>query len=227
VNAVVIESKQKAEACVIWMHGLGASADDMVGLARQLPLKVPVRHVALNAPIRPVTLNQHMPMPAWYDIIGMKLTDREDRTGILESEQIILKTIEQQVADGFSHQQIFLAGFSQGGAMALFTSLHAMPTLGGVIALSAYLPLASTCEVKLNSKTPVFIGSGRFDPMVLPAWTAQSVTWLKNKGFEHITVHDYPMEHSVCIEEMRDIAVWLEMCAVSIISAVSNEGEVS
>ncbi len=111
--------------------------------------------------------------------------------------------------------------------MALFTSLHAMPTLGGVIALSAYLPLASTCEVKLNSKTPVFIGSGRFDPMVLPAWTAQSVTWLKNKGFEHITVHDYPMEHSVCIEEMRDIAVWLEMCAVSIISAVSNEGEVS
>jgi len=221
VNAVVIESKQKAEACVIWMHGLGASADDMAGLARQLPLKVPMRHVALNAPIRPVTLNQHMPMPAWYDIVGMKLTDREDRTGILESEQIILKAIEQQVADGFTHKQIFLAGFSQGGAMALFTSLHAMPTLGGVIALSAYLPLASTCEVKLNSKTPVFIGSGRFDPMVLPSWTAQSVTWLKNKCFEHITVHDYPMEHSVCIEEIRDIAVWLEMCAVS------NEGEVS
>lgn len=227
MNAVVIESKQKAEACVIWMHGLGASADDMAGLARQLPLKVPMRHVALNAPIRPVTLNQHMPMPAWYDIVGMKLTDREDRTGILESERIILKAIEQQVADGFSHEQIFLAGFSQGGAMALFTSLHAMTTLGGVIALSAYLPLASDCKVKLNSKTPVFIGSGRFDPMVLPSWTEQSVTWLKNKGFEHLTVHDYPMEHSVCIEEMRDIAVWLEMCAVSIISAVSNKGEVS
>ena len=221
MNAVVIEPKQKAEACVIWMHGLGASADDMAGLASQLPLKVPMRHVALNAPIRPVTLNQHMPMPAWYDIVGMKLTDREDRAGILESEQIILKAIEQQVAEGFTHAQIFLAGFSQGGAMALFTSLHAMPTLGGVIALSAYLPLASTCEVKLNSKTPVFIGSGRFDPMVLPAWTAQSVTWLKQKGFEHITVHDYPMEHSVCIEEIRDIAVWLEMCAVS------NKGEVS
>jgi len=221
VNAVVIQSKQKAEACVIWMHGLGASADDMVGLAKQLPLKVPMRHVSLNAPIRPVTLNQHMLMPAWYDIVGMKLTDREDRTGILESERIILKAIEQQVANGFSHKQIFLAGFSQGGAMALFTSLHAVATLGGVISLSAYLPLASDCDVKLDVKTPIFIGSGRLDPVVLPAWTAESVTWLKNKGFEHLTVHDYPMEHSVCIEEMRDIAVWLEMYAVL------NKGEIS
>jgi len=221
VNAVVIEPKQTAEACVIWMHGLGASADDMVGLAKQLPLKVPMRHVALNAPVRPVTLNQHMPMPAWYDIVGMKLTDREDRAGILASERIILNAIEQQVADGFSHEQIFLAGFSQGGAMALFTSLHAMPKLGGVITLSAYLPLASTCEVKLDVKTPIFIGSGRFDPMVLPAWTAESVAWLQNKGFNHLTVHDYPMEHSVCIDEMRDIAVWLEMYAVL------NKGEAS
>lgn len=221
MSAVVIQSKQKAEACVIWMHGLGASADDMVGLAKQLPLKVPMRHVSLNAPIRPVTLNQHMPMPAWYDIVGMKLTDREDRAGILESEQIILKAIEQQVANGFSHKQIFLAGFSQGGAMALFAALHAMPTLGGVISLSAYLPLASDCDVKLDVKTPIFIGSGRLDPVVLPAWTAASVTWLKNKGFEHLTVHDYPMEHSVCIEEMRDIAVWLEMYAVL------NKGEIS
>jgi len=224
VSAVVSEPKQKAEACVIWMHGLGSNADDMAGLASQLPLKVPMRHVALNAPIRPVTLNQHMPMPAWYDIVGMKLTDREDRQGILESEHIILKAIEQQVADGFSHEQIFLAGFSQGGAMALFTGLHAMPVLGGIIALSAYLPLASACEVKLNSKTPVFIGSGRFDPMVLPAWTAQSVAWLKQKGFDKITVRDYPMEHSVCIEEIRDIAVWLE---ASVVSGVSKEGEVS
>lgn len=215
MNAVVIEPKLKAEACVIWMHGLGASADDMAGLASQLPLKVPMRHVALNAPVIPVTLNQRMPMPAWYDIVGIKLTDREDSAGILNSEQIILKAIEQQVADGFTHKQIFLAGFSQGGAMALFTSLHAMPTLGGVVALSAYLPLASECDVKLNLKTPVFIGSGRSDPMVLPSWTAQSVAWLKQKGFEHITVHDYPMEHSVCIEEIRDLAVWLEMCAVS------------
>lgn len=225
MNVVVIEPEQKAEACVIWMHGLGASADDMVSLARQLPLQVPIRHVALNAPIRPVTLNQHMPMPAWYDIVGMKLTDREDRAGILASERMILEAVQQQFTDGFSHKQIFLAGFSQGGAMALFTSVHGLPTLGGVIALSAYLPLASTCEVKLNRKTPVFIASGRSDPVVLPAWTAQSVTWLKNQGFEHMTVHDYPMEHAVCLEEMQDIAVWLEMCTVSSMSDVSNEGE--
>ncbi len=154
MNTVVIEPVQKAQACMIWMHGLGAGADDMAGLAKQLPLKhMPVRHVALNAPVRPVTLNQGMSMPAWYDITGFSLTDREDKAGILASEQIILDVIKAQIADGFSPSTIFLAGFSQGGAMALFTALRTEVALGGVIALSAYLPLASECEIKLDKKT--------------------------------------------------------------------------
>ncbi|MDF1645882.1 MAG: carboxylesterase [Legionellaceae bacterium] len=210
MNTVVVESNQKAEACMIWMHGLGASADDMAGLAKQLPLNVPVRHVALNAPIRPVTLNQGMPMPAWYDITGVSLTDREDKVGIVASEQKILQIIEAQIADGFAPQNIFLAGFSQGGAMALLTALRTDIALGGVISLSAYLPLASECHAKLPKKTPIFIGSGQFDPMVLPAWTAKSVTWLREAGFHALTVREYPMEHSVCIEEVQEIAVWFK-----------------
>jgi phospholipase/carboxylesterase len=210
LNSRVIEPKQKAKACVIWMHGLGSNADDMAGLAEQLPLTVPVRHVSLNAPIRPVTMNQNMPMPAWYDIAGIKITDREDRDGILASKTRIVETVQAQISDGFLARQIFLAGFSQGGAMALFASVNGLPTLGGVLALSAYLPLADTCEVMLDTKTPMFIASGRLDNVVLPAWTASSVSWLQRQGFDALTVRDYAMEHSVCIEEVKDIAVWLE-----------------
>ncbi len=210
MNPIVIEPKQKACACIIWMHGLGASAEDMAGLAKQLPIDVPVRHVALNAPVRPVTLNQGMPMPAWYDITGMSFTDREDQVGIAASEQTILKVIDEQIADGFLPETIFLAGFSQGGAMALFTAVQTDIALGGVIVLSAYMPLAAACQPKLDKKTPMFIASGRLDQVVLPAWTTQSVTWLKEQGFHALTVRDYPMEHSVCIEEVQEMAVWFK-----------------
>ncbi|MCH9757039.1 MAG: carboxylesterase [Gammaproteobacteria bacterium] len=224
MNTVLIEPKQKAQACIIWMHGLGASAEDMAGLAKQLPLNIPVRHVALNAPVRPVTLNQHMPMQAWYDITGMSLTDREDEAGISASEQHILKVIEAQISDGFLPETIFLAGFSQGGAMALFTALQINHALGGVISLSAYLPLASKCEVKLSKKTPMFIASGRLDQVVLPQWTTKTVTWLRERGFDALTVRDYPMEHSVCIEEVQEMAMWFEK---QMISTASVAGGVS
>ncbi len=210
LNNRVIEPKAPAQACVIWMHGLGSNADDMAGLAQQLPLKTPVRHISLNAPIRPVTINQYMPMPAWYDIVGIRITDREDKEGILASKAQILDAVNAQVDDGFTPDKIFLAGFSQGGAMALFTSLHGMPKLGGVLALSAYLPLPDTCEVVLDTATPMFIASGRLDNVVLPAWTASSVDWLRGRGFNTLTVRDYAMEHAVCMEEIQDIAMWLE-----------------
>lgn len=210
MNNIMIEPREKAQACIIWMHGLGASADDMAGLAKQLPIRIPVRHVSLNAPVRPVTLNQGMSMPAWYDITGLTLTDREDKVGILASEAMIQKAIETQIASGFSPERIFLAGFSQGGAMALFTVLRSHLKLGGALILSAYLPLASECEPpKLDKKTPIFIASGRFDQVVLPTWTHQSASWLREQGFDALTVRDYPMEHSVCIEEVQEMAAWL------------------
>ncbi len=203
------EAQQKKAACMIWMHGLGASGRDMFGLAEQLTLAEPVHHVFLDAPIRPVTLNNRMQMRAWYDIVGMQLTDREDQAGIGQSETIIQNAIQQQIEDGFAAHQIFLAGFSQGGAMALYTGLQTTLRLGGIVSLSAYLPLAASCEPKLAKDTPIFVAAGRFDPIVLPAWTQQSFQWLTSQQFSNVVWHDYAMEHFVCLEELRDLSSWL------------------
>lgn len=203
------EPVQQAQACIIWMHGLGADAQDMMGLAHALRLSYPVRHVSLQAPLRAVTVNGHMMMPAWYDILGVRLTDREDREGILASEAMVREAIEAQVQSGLKTHQIFLAGFSQGGAMALFTGLRSTYALGGLIALSAYVPMASACEIHLSPETPVFMALGTSDPIVLPSWTQQGADLLTKQGFSKLSVHAYPMEHSVCAEEMTDLAFWL------------------
>lgn len=204
------ESDGQAQACVIWMHGLGADSSDMLGLVEQLTIKdVALRHVFIDAPVRPVTLNGGMVMPAWYDIFGMELVDREDQKGIEQSELLIRNVIDSQLKDGFASNQIFLAGFSQGGAMALHTALHTASALGGVIALSAYLPLATHTKPVLDKNTPIFMGSGQFDPLVLPKWTQSSKDWLLAKGYEHLAFHLYPMEHSICFEEIKDISLWL------------------
>ncbi len=210
MNVYIKEPQQKAQACVIWMHGLGADAQDMAGLATQLPVTAAIRHVFLDAPVRPVTINNRMPMRAWYDIVGMKLTDREDRDGILQSEAMIRQVIDNQLAEGFTSQQIFLAGFSQGGAMALFAGVQMDKPMAGIIALSSYLPLSTLCKISLDNQTPIFAAAGLYDPVVLPAWTKQSMELLKNQGFQQIAWHEYPMEHAICAEEMKDIAQWLD-----------------
>jgi phospholipase/carboxylesterase len=209
LNVYVNDPQQSAEACVIWMHGLGADAQDMAGLATQLPISTAIRHVFLDAPVRPVTLNNRMPMRAWYDIVGLTLNDREDSEGIKQSEEFIRQVITSQEKDGFTSDQIFLAGFSQGGAMALFTGLHTRDSLGGIIALSAYLPLASKCKSILNPATPIFMAGGVYDPIVLPAWTKQSVEAIRAQGFQYLTYQEYPMEHTICLEEIQDLSQWL------------------
>lgn len=205
------ESQQKAQACVIWMHGLGASASDMAGLAEELLMgDVELRHVFLDAPRRPVTINGGMVMPAWYDIVGMELVDRVDVSGIAHSESIIREIMEAQLKAGFRYEQIFLAGFSQGGAMALQTALHTPHRLGGVIALSAYLPLGYQSAFLLDKKTPFFFASGLQDTVVLPAWTQGSKELILAKGYADLVIHQYPMEHSICYEELLDISQWLK-----------------
>lgn len=212
MNVFINESQAQAQACVIWMHGLGADASDMMGLVDQLTVSdVALRHVFINAPQRPVTLNGGMIMPAWYDIVGMKLMDREDKQGIEQSELLIRKVMDEQLNDGFTYDQIFLAGFSQGGAMALHTALHTTARLAGVVALSAYLPLAAHTRPKLDKGTPFFMGAGQFDPLVLSQWTESSKDWLLNKGYEHISYYKYPMEHSICFEEIKDLSLWLRL----------------
>lgn len=204
------DPEHPAAVCIIWMHGLGADSSDMANLSQQLYLAdSAVRHVFIDAPKRPVTLNAGMVMHAWYDIIGLKLIDRVDKQGIEQSECLIRDVINKQLIDGFDYRQIFLAGFSQGGAMALHTALNTSERLGGIIALSAYLPLAHETGYNLDKNTPFFIAGGQFDTLVLPAWTEQSKNWLLDHGYTNCAFHQYPMEHSICYEELKDISLWL------------------
>jgi phospholipase/carboxylesterase len=209
LSIYVKDSKKPAKACVIWMHGLGADAQDMAQLAEQFQNhEYPMRHVFLDAPVRKVTINNGMSMRAWYDITGITLTARHDDAGIQESFNLIRQVIETQIHEGFTSEQIFLAGFSQGGAMALYTALHTEGTLGGVISMSAYLPLADQCLSKLNKNTPFFMATGVLDTIVLPAWTSHAKEWLETAGYSNISWHQYPMEHSICMQEVTDLSIW-------------------
>jgi phospholipase/carboxylesterase len=203
-------SQQPQQGCVLWMHGLGASASDMMGLANELVTpRLRFKHVFLDAPQRPVTINAGMVMPAWYDISGMDLVDRVDSQGIAQSQALIEKAIDGQLEEGFEYQQIILAGFSQGGAMALHTALNLEVKLAGVIALSAYLPSIADTRAVLDKNTPFFIALGQFDSVVFPAWSLQSRDWLLAQGYQSLSCHQYPMDHSVCYEELQDLSQWM------------------
>lgn len=209
MSIYIKEPNEKPVACIIWMHGLGADAQDMMGIADALLITAPVTHIFINAPIRPVTINNNMPMRAWYNISGAKLTDREDKDGILESEKIINDAVDEQIANGFNPKQIFLAGFSQGGAMALFTGIRSSKNLGGIISLSAYLPLNEEITNIHNNDIPILLAMGEYDQIVLPTWTKKTYDWLNNNSLVNLTLEKYPMEHSICLEEITDISNWL------------------
>ncbi len=200
---------QPAQACVIWMHGLGSNAANMLALAEELVVRIPIRHVCLEAPIRAVTLYHHTRVQAWYDIHGLETGTREDSAGVLESQQAIEQVIASQRDDGMAQNRIFLAGFSQGAGMALFTGLHSQHALGGLICLSGYLPLAAQVEAKLGRHTPIFLGLGVNDTVVIPSWTQHSQQWLQAQGYTQVVLKHYPMEHSVCRDELYDISTWL------------------
>ncbi len=211
LKTYIKESHQPAQACVIWLHGLGADATNMMGVANAFPESVlPIRHVFVDAPLRPVTLNNHMTMRAWYDITGLTLDDREDKKGILQTEQMISEVIAAQVAKGFTLNQIYLAGFSQGGAMALFTAMRTRERLGGVLALSSYLPLQAECTQGDQLALPIFIAAGSLDQVVSPNWTKLSYDFVKARGFTQVTWKEYRMEHSISMEELNDIGHWLK-----------------
>lgn len=209
----IIEPQETARYSMIWMHGLGASHDDMVGLQHELHIEMlPIRHIFLQAPMKSVTINNGMSMPAWYDILGVSFTDREDEKGIKESQSLILQAIQQEVDKGIPPSRIFLTGFSQGGAMALYTGLTYEQPLAGVVVLSGYLPLASsmTSQTMEEKQTmPILIAYGQNDPIVKPEWVTLTIERLKAFGLSRITSQGYPMEHSVCLEEMQFLREWL------------------
>ena len=214
LDAIEINPKQTANASVIWLHGLGASADDFVPIVPQLnlPLDHRIRFVFPNAPVQPVTLNGGFPMPAWYDIYGLAGDSRQDKEGIRKTEGLVRALIEQEEARGIDPCNIILAGFSQGGAMALHTGLRYHKHLGGIIALSTYLPLADLAPSELssaNKNLPILMVHGAYDGIVKPEWAELSRNTLNELGYK-VEWHTYEMAHTVCPEEIKLITDWLK-----------------
>ena len=204
---MLIESKQKASTCIIWLHGLGATCDDLAPIAQAVNVTQSIRHILPQAPMRPVSCNAGMVMPAWYDIKNDLIRD-EDETGINEATHIIENLIAEQTDINRDH--IDLAGFSQGGALALHVALRHKERFAGIIALSSYLPLASKQPLKTPYKDiPIFLAAGDFDPLVPVEWSKLTKQFIEESGYLNISWHTYPMEHQICQEEINDLATWL------------------
>jgi phospholipase/carboxylesterase len=210
---IEIESAPQSTAAVIWLHGLGADGNDFAGLVPELDLSAcpPIRFVFPHAPSMPVTINGGYVMPAWYDIRGTDLVSRQDDAGIRQSASAIEALIELEASRGIPYENIVLAGFSQGCAMALHTGLRFKHSLAGIMALSGYLPLADTFAAErhpANASTPIFMAHGSMDPVVVPARGESSRDLLSSLGYP-VQWHTYPMQHSVHPREIADIAVFL------------------
>jgi len=215
-NAVIIEPQKSATASVIWLHGLGASGYDFEPIVPELSqdLTGHTRFIFPHAPNRPVTINMNMVMPAWYDVVTQDLTQWQDSHGIRASEKIVHDFINNERRRGIDSQRIVLAGFSQGGAIALHTGLRYSDTLAGIMILSAYLPLENTVmdeKQEANEKIPIFMAHGQFDPVIPMAQAQHSRTILEKMGYA-IEWHDYAMEHAVNAQEIADINQWLSHC---------------
>ncbi|MFC5498892.1 alpha/beta hydrolase [Caenimonas terrae] len=200
-------------ASVIVLHGLGADGNDFVPVARELDLCAAgdVRFVFPHAPVIPVTINGGYEMRAWYDILGADLMQREDEKGLRSSLAQVEALIEREKARGIEAGRIVLAGFSQGCAMALLTGLRHRERLGGIVGLSGYLPLAATTAAErhaANTATPIFLAHGRMDPVVPLDRAIASRDALQALGYS-VEWHEYPMAHSVCMEEIADLNRWL------------------
>lgn len=209
--SIEIETAPNARRCVIWLHGLGADGNDFVPIVQELELTDAVRFVFPHAPLQPVTINGGYVMRAWYDIGYQDLTLKEDEKGVRESQQAVERLIAREADRGVPAQHIVLAGFSQGGAIALQTGLRHPARLGGILALSAYLPLPEHLDAELspaNRDVPIFMAHGVQDPIVPLKLAMASCSRLLTLGYP-VEWHEYDMPHSVSPEEVEHIGDWL------------------
>ncbi len=217
LETIEIESAANPTACVIWMHGLGADGNDFVPIVQELDLTgaPAIRFVFPHAPMQPVSINNGYVMRAWYDVKWGDLEGKSkqaDEKGVRASEAAISQLIDGQIAKGIAAGKIVLAGFSQGGAIALQTGLRYPERLAGVMALSTYLPLADTLPqeaAEQNRSTPILMAHGTQDGVVPYAMGERSAAFLVEQGYA-VEWHEYPMQHSVCLEEIGQIATWLK-----------------
>ncbi len=216
-QTVEIETGANPDGSIIWLHGLGADGHDFEPIVPelQLPASLALRFVFPHAPVRPVTINGGMSMRAWYDIYSLDRAGAVDEQGVRDSGDITTSLVRREQERGVAADRIVLAGFSQGGAIALHAALRYPERLAGLMALSTYLPLSSSLDSEVvdnpdavNKDIPIFMAHGTFDPVLPMQMGTDSRDLLRDRGFE-IEWRDYPMAHAVCAEEIAHIRRWL------------------
>ena len=196
---------------VIWLHGLGADGHDFEPIVPELrlPESLALRFVFPHASVRPVTINGGMAMRAWYDILSLDADDRADADGVRASSAMLENLIEREIDRGIPANKIVIAGFSQGGAVAIHTALHTSQDIAGVMALSTYMALSVDADsVTVSRSLPIFMAHGRADPVLPMVWGRASADRLNELGFT-VDWHEYAMAHAVCTDEIAAIAAWL------------------
>src|SRR5262245_31362732 len=219
LDAVEIGTGRSPQWAVLWMHGLGADGHDFEPIVPEidLPKGLAVRFVFPHAPMRPVTINGGAVMRAWYDVTGQGGVRREDEQGVRESQRNIEALIEREKKRRLPANQILLAGFSQGGAMALQTGRRHPERLAGLVVLSSFLPLADKLAAEAsvaNRDVPIFMAHGTHDPLIPLSRGHESRDRLLGQGYR-IEWYEYRMPHSVCAEEIADLSAWLRTALVA------------
>lgn len=213
LTTIEINPDTKNIGTVIWLHGLGADGNDFVPVIPELGLTktMSLRFVFPNAPMRAVTINNGYIMRAWYDIVSMNINSHADQAGIEQSVQQLQQLIENEINLGTPSEKIILAGFSQGALIALTTGLSYAKRLGGIMALSGYLPNPDDAlqnASAANKNIPIFLGHGT-DDTIVPFFLGEQLHRAMQKNGAQVSWHSYQMGHSVCMEEIKDIAEWL------------------
>ena len=214
LETLELETGPSPKAAVIWLHGLGADGHDFEPIVPELDLPdaLAVRFVFPHAPMQAVTINGGAVMRAWYDVYALEGQRREDETGVRASQATVEELIAREKARGVPAARLVLAGFSQGGAIALQTGLRHGERLAGIMALSTYLPVASTLAAEAspaNRATPIFMAHGLDDPLIPIERATMSRRQLEAAGYA-VEWHEYPMGHAVCMEEIADVSAWLQ-----------------
>jgi len=212
--AEIVRTAEHTEFTVIWMHGLGADGHDFVPVIPELklPASLAIKFVFPHAPVRPVTLNNGMEMRAWYDLLSLDRSKTAKEDDILTSVTWINQMIDEEVESGTPSDKILLAGFSQGGVIALHTGLRYPEKLAGIMALSTYMPFKENVIDQASDSQkgmPIFAAHGEYDPVIPLANYQDYVPALESGGYK-VESHTYPMEHSLCLEEIKDISAWLQ-----------------
>ncbi len=214
LETLEVEPGDQAQAAVIWLHGLGADGRDFRPIVPELdlPQEARIRFVFPHAPYRPVTINGGMAMRAWYDLLGLEAGSPQDAEGIQDGERRLRELIDRETRRGVPAERVVLAGFSQGGALALYTGLRYPQRLAGIMGLSTYLPLhwaVAESRAEGNAETPIFMAHGRQDPVLPFELGEYARCWLQERGYP-VEWRGYVMGHQVCLEEIQAIAVWLQ-----------------